>query len=88
MRNISFSLSDNNFSTHAKTRVSINSSQEDTLRKLVHGIEEGLFRERAQYLCIDGLLKKRVVLTITECCDKIDSSCEEPTLVKGRTSDS
>jgi hypothetical protein len=70
MKNISVSLSDDKFSTQARTRVNINSNQEDTLQKLVREIEWGLFRQGVQYLCIDGLLKKRVVLTITEFCDK------------------
>ena len=71
MKNISFSVSDNNYTTQAKTSVSLDSNQDDTLQKLVREIERGLFTEKAQYLCIDGLLKKRVVLTITECEDKL-----------------
>jgi hypothetical protein len=72
MGNISFSLSDNNYSTQAKTRVSLDSNQEETFQRLVREIERRLFKQKEQYLCIDGLLKKRVVLTITECRDKKD----------------
>jgi hypothetical protein len=74
MGNISFSLADNNYSTQAKTTVSLDSKQEHTLQKLVREIERRLFKQKAQYVCIDGLLKKRVVLTITECRDKKDFS--------------
>ena len=74
MGNISFSLADNNYSTQGQTRVSLNSNQEHTLQELVREIERRLFKQNAQYLCIDGLLKKRVVLTITECRDKKDFS--------------
>ena len=74
MGNISFSLADNNYSTQGKTTVSLDSNQEHTLQELVREIERRLFKQKAQYVCIDGLLKKRVVLTITECRDKKDFS--------------
>jgi hypothetical protein len=71
MKDISFSVSDNNYTIQARTNVSLDSKQDGTLKKLVREIERGLFSEKAQYLCIDGLLNKRVVLTITECEDKL-----------------
>jgi hypothetical protein len=71
MKDISFSVSDNNYTIQAETKVSLDGNQDDTLKKLVHEIERGLFTEKAQYLCIDGLLNKRVVLTITEYEDKM-----------------
>ena len=67
MKNINLTLSDNNYTVQAKTHINLDSDQDNTFKALIHEIEGGLFTAGAAYLSIEGLTKKPVVLTITEC---------------------
>ena len=71
MKKITLTLSDNNYTVQAKTDIDLDSHQDNTLKKLVDKIESGLYSESAAYLSIEGLTKKPVILTITECADEL-----------------
>ena len=66
MKNINISLSDTNYTRKASTDIDIKKEQLEILKSLVQKIEDGLFRENAAYLSIDGLTDKQIKLTITE----------------------
>ena len=66
MKDINLTLSDTNYTVQAKTNMSIAPDTNNTLKKLVQMIEDGLYTQGAAYLSIEGLMKKPVVLTITE----------------------
>jgi hypothetical protein len=67
MKDIKLTLSDNNYTVQAKTNISLGQDSDNTLKTLVQKIEDGLYTQGAAYLSIEGLTKKPVVLTITEC---------------------
>ena len=66
MKNINISLSDTNYTRKASTDIAIEKEQFEVLKSLVQKIEDGLFRENAAYLAIDGLTDRQIKLTITE----------------------
>jgi len=66
MKNINISLSDTNYTHKASTDIDIKKEQLEILKSLVQKIEDGLFRENAAYLSINGLTDKQIKLTITE----------------------
>jgi hypothetical protein len=66
MKDINLTLSDTNYTVQAKTNISLAQDSDNTLKTLVQMIEDGLYTQGAAYLSIEGLMKKPVVLTITE----------------------
>jgi hypothetical protein len=67
MKNINLTLSDENYTVQERTKLSLAADTNKTLKNLVQKIEDGLYTQGAAYLQIEGLMKKPVVLTITEC---------------------
>jgi hypothetical protein len=66
MKNINITLSDTNYTEHAKTKLTLDPAQFEIFKELVQIIEGGLYEQRAAYIGIDGLFKDSVKLTITE----------------------
>lgn len=66
MKNINISLSNTNYTRQVDTDIAIKKEQFEVLKSLVQKIEDGLFKENAAYIAIDGLLDRQVKLTITE----------------------
>ena len=66
MKNISLTFYDNNYTAQAKTNISLEPDQVNSLKTLLGQIEGTLLAEHATVLAIEDLLKKPVHLTITD----------------------
>jgi hypothetical protein len=66
MKEIKITLSNTNYTQQASTKISINRDQHELLKTLIQKIEDGLYRERAAFVDIEGILDKPITLTITE----------------------
>ena len=66
MKNIKISLSDTNYTEQAAIDINLNREQFELFKSLIQKVEYGLYKQRAAFMAIEGLLDDPVKLTITD----------------------
>jgi hypothetical protein len=67
MKNVRITLSDTNYTATAVTEMNLKSREYELLKSLIKKMEDGLYKESASFMAIEGLMDAPVKLTITEC---------------------
>lgn len=66
MKTVSLSLSNTNYTEQAAMDIHLESEEFALLKKMFEKIEDGLYRESASYMSVEGLSQGPFQLTITE----------------------
>lgn len=66
MKNVKFTLVDNNFTSLNKAEIAFNSEEIEKLKALLCKLGDGLMAEHSRHLCIEGLVNTPIDLTITD----------------------
>jgi hypothetical protein len=67
MKNLKITLSDTNYTARAVTEMNLKGKEYELLKSLINKMRDGLYKESASFMSIEGLMDVPVKLTITEC---------------------
>lgn len=65
MEKVTISLSDNNYTTHARAMLSTDPEWGRTMGDLLQKMEHELYTQHDAYLCIEGVRKEPIWLRVT-----------------------